>query len=237
MPETSWFRAGFLHNLGTVASSAVDSRGNLLGNGGREQASSITRTSTAPRSSSENWVSQWANRAPRNSTSANTDGRKAKKSSTKQGKHGMSDDGRNPDPSTMVKESLRSSSTADREFDRNRIMEPTDEQASRQSSMSDTLGSRSSNGTWCCVDRPHERGRLRNEENIAALIMKKRRMETEEDSYDSLWLLQSQEEHQVDRMQGILSSVDSPTNPLTDPPRQRKKCRRHLDWKTIVLAN
>jgi hypothetical protein len=37
--------------------------------------------------------------------------------------------------------------------------------------------------------------------------MKKRRMETEEDSSDSLWLLQSQEEPQVDRMQGILSSA------------------------------
>jgi hypothetical protein len=43
-----------------------------------------------------------ANRAPRNSTSANTDGRKAKK----QGMHGMSDDGRNPDLRTMVRESL-----------------------------------------------------------------------------------------------------------------------------------
>jgi hypothetical protein len=39
----------------------------------------------------------------------------------------------------MVRESLRSPSTEGRSFDRNRIMEPTDEQASRQSSMSATL--------------------------------------------------------------------------------------------------
>jgi hypothetical protein len=128
----------------------------------------------------------------------------------------MSDDGRNPDLRTMVRESSRGPSTAGRSFDRNRLMEPTNEQVSRQISMSDTFSSRSSNGTRCCMDRPHESGRLRNEENTAAL-MKKRRMETE-DSADSMWLLQSQEEHQVDRMQWIPSSVDSPTNPLTDPP-------------------
>jgi hypothetical protein len=57
------------------------------------QSPGIIRTSTAPRSSSTNWLSQSANRAPRNSTSANTDGRKAMELSTKQGMHGISDDG------------------------------------------------------------------------------------------------------------------------------------------------
>jgi hypothetical protein len=143
----------------------------------------------------------------------------------KQGIHGMSDDGRsNPDLRTMVRESFRGPSTAGRSFDRNRLMEPTDEQASRQSCMSDTLSSRSSNGTRCCVGRPHESGRGKY-----CCINEEEENGNRKDSSDSLWLLQSQEEHQVDRMQGIPSSVDSPTHPINGPPRQRKKCRRHRE--------
>jgi hypothetical protein len=47
------------------------------------------------------------------------------------------------------------------------------------------------------VGRPQERAKLRNEDNTAEL-MKKRKLEVEEYSFDSLRLLQSQEEHQVD---------------------------------------
>jgi hypothetical protein len=81
------------------------------------------------------------------------------------------------------------------------------------------------------VSRPQERAQLRNEDNTAG-SMKKRRLEVEEDSIDSLRLLQSQEQSQVDRMQEILpSSVDSPTHTTTttDPPRQRKKRRQHRE--------
>ena len=54
-------------------------------------------------------------------------------------------------------------------------------------------------------------------------------MEPEEDSYDPLWLQQPQEELQVDRMQEILSSIDSSTNSPTNPQRRRKKRRRHRE--------
>jgi hypothetical protein len=71
----------------TLVSPGMDSIGNSQGNGEREQSPGIIRTSAAPRSSSMNWLSQLAN-----STSANTDGHKAKTSSKKQGMHGMSDE-------------------------------------------------------------------------------------------------------------------------------------------------
>jgi hypothetical protein len=156
MPETSWFRAGFLHNLGTVASSAVDSRGNLLGNGGREQASSITRTSTAPRSSSENWLSQCGQTGRQGIAHQRILMMIAKQRSRARSKVSMECQ---MTGAILIPEQwwgrayLRSPSTADRNLDRNRMTEPTDKQASRQSSMSDTLGGRSSNGTSCCVDR------------------------------------------------------------------------------------
>jgi hypothetical protein len=61
--------------------------------------------------------------------------------------------------------------------------------------------SSSSVNTLCgVVSRPQERAQLRNEDNTAG-SMKKRRLEVEEDSLDSLRLLQSKEQSQVDRMQ------------------------------------
>jgi hypothetical protein len=102
----------------------------------------------------------------------------------------------------------------------------TDGRNQRSSSSS----SSSSVNTLWGVNRPQERAQLRNEDNTAG-PMKKRRLEVEEYSVDSLRLLQSQEQTQVDRMQEILlpSSVDSPTHPTTDPPRQRKKRRQHRE--------
>jgi hypothetical protein len=68
---------------------------------------------------------------------------------------------------------------------------------------------------------PQERVQLRNED-ITAKLTKMRRLE------------HSQEENQLDRTQEIPSLVDcpivdSPTNSLTDPPRQRKKRRQHRE--------
>jgi hypothetical protein len=89
--------------------------------------------------------------------------------------------------------------------------------------------SSSSVNTLCGESRPQKRAQLRNGDNTAG-SMKKRRLEVEEYSLNSLRLLQSQEQTQVDRMQESLpSSVDSPTHPTTDPPRQRKKRRQHRE--------
>jgi hypothetical protein len=82
-----------------------------------------------------------------------------------------------------------------------------------------SLSCSSSHDTQCGGDKPQEKVQPRNEDNTAKLI-KKRRLE------------QSQEENQLDRTQEIPSLVDSPivdspTNSLTDPPRQRKKRRVH----------
>jgi hypothetical protein len=99
-----------------------------------------------------NWLSQLANKAPRHSISVNTEGHKAKKSRMKQDTSGMPDDDRrNHDISIMVRGALRRPSTEGRSLDnRNRLVEPTDEQSSKQSSMmSDTLSSRSSDDTLC----------------------------------------------------------------------------------------
>jgi hypothetical protein len=212
---SSWFRAGFLHKSEiaaslaapvsrplasspdirkhmvhmkpnpkgtTLASPRVDS---MQGNGAGEQPPGINKTSTASRSSSTNWLSQMANRASRKSTSVITEGRISKKPRTKQGMSDIPGGGRNPGQSTtMARASLRSPSIEDRSPDGSRLMEPSDEQASRQSSTSDTLSCRSSNSTQSGVDGPHERAQPRNEENTAAL-MKKRRLEREEDSLDS----------------------------------------------------
>jgi hypothetical protein len=146
----------------------------------------INRTSTVPSYSSTNWLSKLANKAP-----MNTAGHKAKKARKTHESSGMTDNGKNYDISTMVRDSPKSSSTDGR---------------SLSSSSDDTLYG---------GDRPQERAQLRNEDNTAKLT-KKRRLEVEEYSFDSLRLLQSQEEHQLDRMQETLSSVVSPTNSLTD---------------------
>jgi hypothetical protein len=96
--------------------------------------------------------------------------------------------------------------------------------------------SSSSVNTLCGVSRPRKRAQLLHGVNTAG-SMKKRRLQVEEYSLDSLRLLQSQEQTQVDRMQEILpSSVDSPTHPTTDPPRQRKKRRQHREDPGLGMA-
>jgi hypothetical protein len=72
--------------------------------------------------------------------------------------------------------------------------------------------------------------------STAIYIMVSGRIPTEfTDSFDSLRLLQSQEEHQLDRMQETLSSVVSPTNSLTD---QRDNVRSAgSTGKMIELVN
>jgi hypothetical protein len=123
----------------------------------------------------------------------NTEGHKAKKARKTQAISGLPDNGHSFDISTKVRNSLKSPSTDGRSDD-----------------------------TQCGGDKPQERAQLRNEDNTHAELMKKRRLEVEKYSLDSLRSLQScynrsQEEHQLDRMQETpSSSVDSPTNSLSN---------------------
>jgi hypothetical protein len=149
----------------TLVSPRVDSIGKVKAKGEREQLLDINRTSTVPSYSSTNWLSQLANKAP-----MNTAGHKAKKARKTHESSGMPDNGRNYDISTMVKDGLKSSSTDGR-----------------------SLSCSSSDDTIYGGDRPQERAQLRNEDNTAELT-KKRRLEVEEYSFDSLRLLQSQDQ-------------------------------------------
>jgi hypothetical protein len=185
----------------TQVSPRVDSIGKVKAKGESEQLIDSKRTRTVPNYSSTNWLSQRANKAPNN-----TEGHKAKKARKTQEISGLPDNGRSFGISTKVRKSLKSPSADGR-----------------------SLSCSSSDDTQCGGDKPQERAQVRNEDNTAEL-MKKRRLEVEEYSFDSLRSLQSQEEHQLDKMQETLSSVDSPTYPpLTDPPRQRKKRRQHRE--------
>jgi hypothetical protein len=143
--------------------------------------------------------SQLANKAPNN-----TEGHKAKKARKTQATNGSLVNGRSSDISSKVRNSRQSPSTDDRSL-----------------SCSSSSSSSSSNDTQCGGDKPQEKVQPRNEDNTAKLIKKRR-------------LGQSQEENQLDRTQEIHSLVDSPivdspTNSLTDPPRQRKKRRQHRE--------
>jgi hypothetical protein len=119
------------------------------------------RTRTVQNYSSTDWLSQWANKAPKN-----TEGHKAKKARKTQEISGLPDNERSFDISTKVRNSLKSPSTNGR-------------------SLSCSSSSSSSDDTRCGGDKPQERAQLRNEDNIAEL-MKKRRLEVEEYSFDSL---------------------------------------------------
>jgi hypothetical protein len=182
-------------------SPRVDSIGKVKAKGESEQLIDSKRTRTVPNYSSTNWLIQRANKAPNN-----TEGHKAKKARKTQEISGLPDNGRSFDISTKVRNSLKSPSTDGRSLS----------------------CSSSSDDTQCGGDKSQERAQLRNEDNTTEL-MKKRRLKVEEYSFDSLRSLQSHEEHQSDRIQETLSSVDSPTNSLTDPPRQRKKRRQHRE--------
>jgi hypothetical protein len=230
----SWFRTGSLQNSQTVAPPAaklsrpsepipdirrhliskqsnsqgttqvsprVDSIGKVKAKGESEQLLDSNRTRTVPNYSSTNRLSQWANKAPKN-----TEGHKANKARKTQEISGLPDNGRSFDIRTKVRNSLKSPSTTNGR----------------------SLSGSSSDDTQCGGDKPQERAQLRNEDNTAEL-MKKRRLEVEEYIFDSMRSLQSQEEHQLDRMQETLASVDSPTNPQTDPLRQRKKRKQHRE--------
>ena len=123
----------------------------------------------------------------------------------------------------------KSSSTSSSRIETDKTGVPYDERSSSQSNMSDAIGSYSSNSirSWI-IDSPQAIVNPQDEESPTA-ASRKRRMEPEEDSYDPLWLQQPQEELQVDRMQEILSSIDSSTNSPTNPQRRRKKRRRHRE--------
>jgi hypothetical protein len=217
---TSWFRAGFLQNSQIVAPTAAkvsrppasspDIRRHMVSMQSNTQDTTwvlptVDKIEKAKaKGESEQWTSTKPSTAPY-SPSTNWLSQMANKAQTKT-------EGHKAKKSRMmkVKESLQSLNTDGR----------------NQSSSS---SSSSSVNTLCGVSRPQKRAQLRNEDNTAG-SMKKRRLEVEEYSLDSLRLLQSQEQTQVDRMQEILpSSVDSPTHPTTDPPRQRKKRRQHRE--------
>jgi hypothetical protein len=170
-------------------SPRVDRIGKVKAKGEGEQPIDRIRTQTVPDYSSTNWLSQRANKFPKNTEG----GHKAKKARKTQEISGSPDNGHSFDTSTKVRNSLQSPSTDGR-----------------------SLSCSSSHDTQCGGDTPQERVQLRNED-ITAKLTKKRRLE------------QSQEENQLDRTQEIPSLVDSPTNSLTDPPRQRKKRRQHRE--------
>jgi hypothetical protein len=207
---TSWFRAGFLQNSQIVAPTAAKvSRPPALSPDIRRHMVSMQTTWVLPtvdkieKAKTKGESEQWTSTAPY-SPSTNWLSQMANKAQTKT-------EGHKAKKSRMmtVKESLQSLNKDGRE----------------QSSSS----SSSSVNTLCGESRPQKRAQLRNGGNTA-VSMKKRRLEVEEYSLNSMRLLQSQEQTQVDRMQEILpSSVDSPTHPTTDPPRQRKKRRQHRE--------
>jgi hypothetical protein len=131
-------------------SPRVDSIGKVKAKGEREQFPDSNRTRTVPNCSSTttNWLSQWANKASKNTEG----GHKAKKSRKTQEISGLPDNGRSVDISTMVRrDSLKSPSTDGRSLS--------------CSSSDDT--------TLCGGDRPPERAQLRNEENTAELIIRR----------------------------------------------------------------
>jgi hypothetical protein len=175
----------------TQVSPRVNRIGKVKAKGEEEQPIDSIRTKTVPNYSSTNWLSQRANKAPNN-----TEGHKAKKARKTQAISGSPDNGRSSDISTKVRNSLQSPSTDGR-----------------------SLSCSSSHDNQCGGDKPQERVQLRNEDNTAKLI-KKRRLEAEKYSLDSLRSLQSQEEHQLDRMQETPSSEDSPTNTTTTQEAQ-----------------
>jgi hypothetical protein len=115
----------------TLVSPRVDSIGKVKTKEKREQLLDIDRTSTVPSYSSTNWLSQLANKAPKN-----TAGHKAKKARKMHEISGMPDNGRNYDLSTRVRDRLKSSSTDGR-----------------------SLSCSSSDDTLYGGDRPQERAR------------------------------------------------------------------------------
>jgi hypothetical protein len=219
---TSWFRAGFLQNSQTVAPTAAKVS--------RPPASSpdIRRhmVSMQPNTQDTTWVSPRVDKIGMTEAKGESEQRPITKTNTastnwlsqRANKARTKNEGHKAKKARTMKEREhpQSSNTDGRDL-------------SSSSSSSSSNRSNSSVNTLCGVNRPQERAQLRNEHNTVGL-MKKRRLEVEEYSVDSLRLLQSQEQLQVDRMQEILSSsVDSPTHPTTDPPRQRKKRRQHRE--------
>jgi hypothetical protein len=91
----------------TLVSPRVDSLvGKVKAKRAREQLLDINRTSTVPSYSSTNWLSQLANKAPKN-----TAGHKVKKARKMHEISGMPDNGRNYDLSIMARDSLKRSCT------------------------------------------------------------------------------------------------------------------------------
>jgi hypothetical protein len=84
----------------------VDRIGKVKAKGEGEQPIDSIRTKTVPNYSSMNWLSQQANKAPKN-----TEGHKAKKARKTQEISGSPDNGRSFDIRTKVRNSLQSPST------------------------------------------------------------------------------------------------------------------------------
>ena len=204
--------------------------GNPKGNRDREQSPTTDTTNTTPRPSSTNWLRQLATKRPLQSTPETTRGHRAKKQRKQKRTTGISDETDGPEYNTLERDSVsKSSSISSSRIETDKTGVPYDERSSSQSNMSDAIGSYSSNSirSWI-IDSPQAIVNPQDEESPTA-VSRKRRMEPEEDSYDPLWLQQPQEELQVDRMQEILSSIDSSTNSPTNPQRRRKKRRRHRE--------
>ena len=179
----------------TLATTGVSCMRNPKGNRDREQSPTIDTTNTTPRPSSTNWLRQLATKRPLQSTPETTRGHKAKKQRNQKRTTGISDETDGPEYNTFERVSVsKSSSTSSSRIETDKTGVPYDERSSSQSNMSDAIGSHSSNSirSWI-IDSPQAIVNPQDEESPTA-VSRKRRMETEEDSNDPLWLQQPQEE-------------------------------------------